>query len=709
MAAASPVLTSWPAEDEETELRKIFDELDEDSSGELDRDEVRSLVTQLGMDASEKDVDAAMAAMDKDGDGTVDFPEFCLWWRSRPSGSDTIVSRLADRMSSLKGGDPVLETHVLYAFELIDEDGSGRLDEEEVALAAKRLGADMAPEDAAGMFGEMEKGPSGEVGFHAFRRWYLKAMEDGRVPKPDAPPPQASGTGAGAGLDRTESGGKQLWGQAKTKLNALMMFKNAFNESVSSMSFSEMTPQQWAEWVAQAMWWERMHAGHAPKPHHRRRPAQPPVHGAAFRLERPLPPAGKETRGIGVGKHAARVLEGRKYDNGVTSDWPSAGTQLPGRPSGYVPKPEPPPSPPTKPGSRVSSAFRRQMLQRRAAATGRARLGAGKDSAKLARRVGLHSPRSARLVAPQDVPRVNFIRTQRAHHEMGTAVAEAAWEKAGQRGVAQVLAEVIEMTGNRPSTSDHRSPRRPGSGVFQLDEHEELQMQRPASGSPEGSSPKGRPGSRASPSKPPSALVAGIKRRDVGQLGAAMLPVDYTDDAGVSGHTGRWQPLTWSVRPPASDYVVVNPHDPDYDKARVVMSTENGKNLSVSWRERYPYRKIDKPVVYPSSNSTTWSAVQSSKAPASGGGMLDSNPSWASGIGGSAAGSSGGGSAGGHSSGGSTFRRERAMAYNTDPAAATEKEGSLPFVTKGSFSESNSFQSVNEWDAKNEASLPFSA
>ena len=43
-------------------LRSIFNELDEDASGELDRNEVRSLVTQLGMDASEKDVDAAMAA-----------------------------------------------------------------------------------------------------------------------------------------------------------------------------------------------------------------------------------------------------------------------------------------------------------------------------------------------------------------------------------------------------------------------------------------------------------------------------------------------------------------------------------------------------------------------------------------------------------------------------------------------------------------------
>jgi Ca2+-binding EF-hand superfamily protein len=87
-------------------------------------------------------------------------------------------------MSALRGGDPALESHVLYAFELIDADGSGRLDEVEVQGAARKLGAKMSPEEELQMFAEMEKGPSGEVGFHAFRRWFLAGMQDGRVPKP---------------------------------------------------------------------------------------------------------------------------------------------------------------------------------------------------------------------------------------------------------------------------------------------------------------------------------------------------------------------------------------------------------------------------------------------------------------------------------------------------------------------------------------------
>ncbi len=664
-------------EDDE-QLRRIFEELDEDGSGELDRDEVRSMVTQLGMDASEKDVDAAMSAMDADGGGTVDFEEFCAWWRSRPSETDSMADRMTERMQSLQGADPVLEQHVLYVFELIDADNSGRLDREEVRAAAKRLGANMEAAEAARMFDEMEKGPSGEVGFHSFRRWYLKALEDGRVPKPETGGSGQSEKEKGDKGDRQRGvSGRELWGQAKTRLNALLMFKTvqavADQETLSSIEFDKMTPEQWAAWVANAEWWERMNAGHAPRP----RPRTEPVNGASFRLERPLPPGGEKTRGIGVGRHAARVLESRKYENGVENDWPSVGTQLPGRPCGYVPRPEPPPSPLSKPGQTASSAFRRQMLRRRAAATGSARLGAARDGASLAKRVGLHSPRSARLVAPEDVPRVNHIRTQRAHHEMGTAVAEAAWEKAGQRGVARVLAEVIDIAENRPNKyliglSPPGSPENQYMLNYEPDPGD--QSTRPSSGGSANSKQLNATG---------TATVAKMRRKDVGKLGAAMLAVDH-GEAVVTGYTGRWQPLTWSVRPPASDFVMAEPHAADFDKSRVVMSTENGKRLHVTWRERYPYRQLDSHSAFLGASTNGIVAPQASQA-----------------------------STTSTRSGGSTFRRERALTYNHAHTHSTQDEqyrgkpeASNYQGTRKGFSESqDSFQSINEWQAK--AALPF--
>eukprot|EP01043_Picozoa_sp_COSAG02_P003204 COSAG02_NODE_76_length_41115_cov_60.967817_31_plen_700_part_00 len=663
VGAAAEVAVGGGGENDE-QLRRIFDKLDEDASGELDRDEVRSLVTQLGMDASEKDVDKAMATMDADGGGTVDFEEFCAWWRSRPCATDNMADRMKERLQSLQGADPVLEQHVLYAFELIDADNSGRLDREEVQAAAKRLGANMEAAEAARMFDEMEKGPSGEVGFHAFRRWYLQALEDGRVPKPDM---------GGPPVETEASSGRQLWGHAKTRLNALLMFKTvADEETLSTIEFENMTPDQWAEWVANAKWWERMNAGHAPRP----RPQTEPVNAASFRLERPLPPGGKKTRGIGVGRHAARVLESRKYENGVSNDWPSVGTQLPGRPCGYIPKPEPPPSPLSKPGQTASSAFRRQMLRRRVAATGSARLGTGRDGARLA----MHSRRSARLVAPEDVPRVNHIRAQRAHHELGTVVAEAAWEKAGRRGVAQVLAEVIDIAENRPTASPiGLSP--PGSpeNQYLLNYEPDLgeRSTRPSSGGSTHSNSK-----QLDPTG--TATAANLRRKDIGKLGAAMLTVDH-GETNVPGHTGRWQPLTWSVRPPASDFFMVPPHTTEFDKSRVVMSTENGKRLNVTWRERYPYRQLDSHSAFLGASTDGTVAPQASQL---------SQVSTTS-----------------TRSGGSTFRRERALTYNHThstqhrPSQGITETAIYEDMKKG-FSESNdSLQSFRESQAKSE--LPF--
>ena len=55
-------------------LRQVFDSIDTDGNGVLDRDEVLTMSTRLGQDMSEQQCDEAMAAMDVDGDGEVPAP-----------------------------------------------------------------------------------------------------------------------------------------------------------------------------------------------------------------------------------------------------------------------------------------------------------------------------------------------------------------------------------------------------------------------------------------------------------------------------------------------------------------------------------------------------------------------------------------------------------------------------------------------------------
>ena len=68
--------------DDETFAWCLFCEADADGSGGLDRDEVKTLARQLGYPLSAVELDEAMAEMDTDGGGSVEFDEFLR--RMRP-------------------------------------------------------------------------------------------------------------------------------------------------------------------------------------------------------------------------------------------------------------------------------------------------------------------------------------------------------------------------------------------------------------------------------------------------------------------------------------------------------------------------------------------------------------------------------------------------------------------------------------------------
>ena len=57
-------------------------------AGGLDRSEVQQLLKGMGRPAEESDMDAAMADLDKDGNGTVEFTEFLDWWQGGKLSKD---------------------------------------------------------------------------------------------------------------------------------------------------------------------------------------------------------------------------------------------------------------------------------------------------------------------------------------------------------------------------------------------------------------------------------------------------------------------------------------------------------------------------------------------------------------------------------------------------------------------------------------------
>eukprot|EP01052_Picozoa_sp_SAG31_P016955 SAG31_NODE_1142_length_9696_cov_3.874232_9_plen_474_part_00 len=76
----SAAAETGPAKAELTKIRKVFDDVDRDKSGKIDKAELRAACSRLGQYLLDADADTALAAMDADGDGTVDFEEFARWW-----------------------------------------------------------------------------------------------------------------------------------------------------------------------------------------------------------------------------------------------------------------------------------------------------------------------------------------------------------------------------------------------------------------------------------------------------------------------------------------------------------------------------------------------------------------------------------------------------------------------------------------------------
>ncbi|MEC7424911.1 MAG: EF-hand domain-containing protein [SAR324 cluster bacterium] len=116
------------------ELRKTFDQIDEDKSGELDADEILTCLQSMGAsEISKEDIENMMKIADTDGGGTVDFDEFVVMLRAIKDKAD---KRAAEKkwisvFSSLDF-DNVDKKVLRRAFKDLDVDGGGTLDKDEV-------------------------------------------------------------------------------------------------------------------------------------------------------------------------------------------------------------------------------------------------------------------------------------------------------------------------------------------------------------------------------------------------------------------------------------------------------------------------------------------------------------------------------------------------------------------------------------------------
>ena len=172
---------------DDKEVRQLFRSIDADGGGSLDKLEVKTLLTRLGLEVDDESVDRVMTQMDPDGDGEVTLPEFLAWWHGG-AGSElrAQMTALADAAAVRKErerreqnraemGGHLGEDEVRELFDEVDTDGGGTLDKDEVQMLMVKLGLVVNDWELAKVMRAMDPNGDGEVDVDEFLLWWSRA------------------------------------------------------------------------------------------------------------------------------------------------------------------------------------------------------------------------------------------------------------------------------------------------------------------------------------------------------------------------------------------------------------------------------------------------------------------------------------------------------------------------------------------------------
>jgi Ca2+-binding EF-hand superfamily protein len=154
-----------------SESSLLFEQVDRDGNGNLDRAEVRDLVYKQGYYLNDEELEGVMDRLDEDGDGNISLQEYQQWW--------TFPSTEEDRFKDFKvySSGNCLETWIVEWFMTFDEDRNGRISADEFrnVYAGLRLEQDPVLErfqDCHEVLESIDEDKDGHVSYNEFMIWY---------------------------------------------------------------------------------------------------------------------------------------------------------------------------------------------------------------------------------------------------------------------------------------------------------------------------------------------------------------------------------------------------------------------------------------------------------------------------------------------------------------------------------------------------------
>merc|ERR1712172_387433 len=117
--------------------------------GSVSGSQVSGVMRQLGQNPSEAEIQDMVNQVDKDGTGSIDFPEFLM-------------------MMAIKVDSENAEDEIREAFQVFDGDGNGYINRQELALVMSNLGLTLKPEEIQAMIDEADLDGGGQINYEEF-------------------------------------------------------------------------------------------------------------------------------------------------------------------------------------------------------------------------------------------------------------------------------------------------------------------------------------------------------------------------------------------------------------------------------------------------------------------------------------------------------------------------------------------------------------